>query len=86
MGVGEIYSHLLESTSHFKVIGEARLELVFLTFVEFIYEDGFSSALFLCFNVACPLYLCLLFRTGKKSCMFDISWAVTSSQGNYWAP
>jgi len=38
--VGEIYSHLFESTSHCKVTGEARLELIFLTFVEFIYEEG----------------------------------------------
>ena len=46
VGVGEIYRHLLEYTSHFKVIGEARLELVFLTFVEFIYEEGFYLTLF----------------------------------------
>jgi hypothetical protein len=58
--VREIYSHLLESTSHFKVIGEARLELVFLTFVEFIYEEGFSLMLFcvLLLRVLC-IYVCL---------------------------
>lgn len=44
--MGEIYTHLLESTSHFKVTGKVRLELGFLTFVEFIYEDGVSLTLF----------------------------------------
>jgi hypothetical protein len=59
MGVREIYSHLLESTSHFKVIGEARLELVFLTFVEFIYEEGFSLALFCVLMLHAPcIYVC----------------------------
>lgn len=58
--MGEIYSHLLESTSHFTVIGEARLELVFLTFVEFIYEEGVSLTLFcvLMLHVPC-IYVCL---------------------------
>jgi len=57
----EIYGHLLESTSHFKVIGEARLELVLLTFVEFVYEEGVSLALFFCvliLHVPC-IYVCL---------------------------
>jgi len=73
IGTEEIYSHLLESTSHFKVIGEARLELVFLTFVEFIYEEGFSFKLFLSSNVACPLYLCLLARTGiNHACLMSL--------------
>ena len=49
--MGEIYDRLLESTSRFKAIGEARLELVFLTSVEFIYEEEFSLTFFFCFYV-----------------------------------
>ena len=58
--MGEIYDRLLESTSRFKAIGEARLELVFLTSVEFIYEEEFSLTFFFVFMFNFPcFYVCL---------------------------